>query len=533
MSINALNSNNFDVKLALQRKNNDNNSRNANLPSNSIYAKQPVKKAFSAQQRKDNSLSFTDGLKAFGKGLVSPVTSMFSSPKSFAIGAGMIVASTALVFATGGAAAPFLVSAGLGMGAFQGIKAGRMMAKAKTKKQKEDAIYEAGGAVGTIGLSLAGAKSSLKQTGLDVSKMGTLSATSKVIKATPQSIKGSYQIFREGIYKDSFKNATDYVFAPRYQKKLSNEIYKNTSAHFKNDIEALKKPMPLEFADAMTARIKGRSSTLSKLVAKGNLKENIAKIQRDKSLSQAEKETRIERLKADTAKFYSDKEHAKSKIDDTCGARIETNKPVDQIVESLIKGMKDGNFKILMVKNYRGPKNENGFYFSKEHIEALQDAGVKCTQSVKASGYCSSQLKIKLPSGIVGELQVRGKNVGEIAELEHTRYDINKGKDIFKGHTELIRIFNPYKKALKALTPEQAKAYENYFVQLYEYARNTELGIKGKEPELPQGFDNVLSIESLRKIHKQYVDAKIPTEQYYGYMPETAVVIATNSFTNN
>lgn len=84
----------------------------------------------------DGKISFTDKIKNFGKGLISPVTAMFSSPKNFAIGALTIIGSTLLIAATGGAAAPVMVALGVAGG---GIQFAKCAYKAATTDSDEEA----------------------------------------------------------------------------------------------------------------------------------------------------------------------------------------------------------------------------------------------------------------------------------------------------------------------------------------------------------------------------------------------------------
>ena len=85
----------------------------------------------------DGHISLWEKAKALGKGLISPITSMFSSVTNFAIGVGMIAGATALCIATGGAAAPLLVAAGVGFGGYQ---LGKGIIKANTATTDKEAI---------------------------------------------------------------------------------------------------------------------------------------------------------------------------------------------------------------------------------------------------------------------------------------------------------------------------------------------------------------------------------------------------------
>lgn len=61
-------------------------------------------------------VGFWEGLKAIGKGLLKPIKELIKHPIKSAL---MITATAALVIGTGGAATPFLIAAGVGIGGWQ------------------------------------------------------------------------------------------------------------------------------------------------------------------------------------------------------------------------------------------------------------------------------------------------------------------------------------------------------------------------------------------------------------------------------
>ena len=178
-----------------------------------------AKKDYSAD---DGKISFGDKLKNFGKGLISPVTNMFKSPKNFLIGAGMIIAGAALVVATGGAAAPVLVAAGVAGGAIQFGTSAVKAANAKTDAEAEQAWQGMGAGTSSVALSVAGAKTSLKAAGCvdDVSNMSALQATAQCFKAAPSQAVKSTQMFTSGQALTNLKAAVPQnIFKPKTETK--------------------------------------------------------------------------------------------------------------------------------------------------------------------------------------------------------------------------------------------------------------------------------------------------------------------------
>ncbi len=109
----------------------------------------------------DGKFSWMEAARNFGKGLISPITAMFSSVTNFAIGAGIIAAGVGLIMLVPAAAIP-LMALGLAAGA---VTTGVGIYKAATAKNGDDvekAFYQFGQATFEIVGSLIGAKSLLK-----------------------------------------------------------------------------------------------------------------------------------------------------------------------------------------------------------------------------------------------------------------------------------------------------------------------------------------------------------------------------------
>lgn len=146
----------------------------------------------------DGKISFADKLKNFGKGLISPITSMFSSPKNFLIGAATIVGIGALTVATGGAITPLLVAGGVAIGGIQFAKGAIGAATAKTDAEAEQAWQNMGTGTVTVAGSVAGAKGALKAAGYETEGLNALSATAKCFKVAPKSVATSAETILSG-----------------------------------------------------------------------------------------------------------------------------------------------------------------------------------------------------------------------------------------------------------------------------------------------------------------------------------------------
>lgn len=496
----------------------------------------------------DGKFNMDQALKNFGKGLVSPITSMFSSKKSFLVGAATILGSVALVVATGGAAAPLLVTAGVGLGAIQAGKAVYHIASAKNGDDVEKAFYDIGGATGAIGLSLLGAKASLKQAGVATENLDTFSATAKCFKDSKSFLTESSDAFTTGHFKANLTNAVKPYLYPRSLRTLSKQFANEGKSTFAQDFEEVKAVVPEDIRADLKGRSKSRRSIFDKLVDRCTFNAKMREIKNSTTLSQAEKEAQISCLMAKKEQFKADKiGFAKNMIDDLEGTRLVVKDPVpeniNKIVDSLADAIKKDKIDIAEIKNYSGKNIENGHYFSKEQIKILQDATklkgreIKLTKgglNTKDSGYCALQVKIRHKSGAWGELQIRGQRVDEVASWEHIIYDLKKDKDLTMGSNEMGKLLQPLKVAIKKLNPTQYKEYQAYVAKLFKHARDKEMGQIYAEPALPQGFDPILSSKSLREIHNQTEIIQAKYKKHFSTIPEFSVAYgATPSAKSN
>lgn len=457
----------------------------------------------------DGKFSCSEAGWNFFRGLVSPVVNMFSSPKNFLVGAGMMAGSTILMAATGGAVAPIFVALGIGAGAVQTVKAGVKIAKAKSGDDVEKAFYDMGGATSTIGLSVAGAKSSLKQANIKTDNLSSFGYVKKCFVSLKDLFKESFGVFKSGYYKTNLRTTFEVVKNPQNLRKCSEELSVDGEKYFEESFGALKDILPDEVKGSLKGRSKCQVSIFEKMVRhREELKSQLNAVKNNTKLSAEEKATAIKTLQEQIKKFDTDKNVTKSVIGDAYGARISDLTPssTKKIVSALQKAAKEGKIEILEVENYRGKKlncsTENKFYLDEVQLKKLANSSknVNVSSKAKESGYTAIQLKVKPKNGKVLELQLRGKEVDKVADWEHIPYDLRQGKDIAKGSNINGANLAKVQKAVSKLTKEQDVQYKQYIYDNYMYAQAKELGKKVKAPKLPEGIDKALSSENLMEI---------------------------------
>lgn len=488
----------------------------------------------------DGKFSAKEALKNFAKGLVSPITSMFSSGKNFLISSSIFAGTSALVVATNGAIAPVLVAAGVVMGAVQAGKAALKIAKAKNGDDVEKAFYDIGGATTAVGLSTLGAKTSLRQVGMQTEKMNVFKSTVECFKNIKPLVIESFSSFKSGTFKTNIYNAVKpYLFAKRI-RQMGRKIFNEGIKFYKQDFNEIKSVIPEEFHADLKVRPKNNTSILDKLIDRAVFYREIRKIKRDNTLTQAEKDLGISKLKAKRKMFNTDDDFARKLVDDLVGTRLVVKDPVpeniDKIVNSLVEAIKNDKIVITEIKNYYGAGNQKGVYFNENHIAkikaAADDKGITI-KSIEApipkdSGYCTVQMKIKHKSGNWGELQIRGKHINEIENVEHIVYDLKKGKDIVKGNLELSKLFYPIKNAIKKLSPGKYSEFQDYIVKKYKFARAKEMGIAVEDPILPNGVDKILDINNLKVVYENSQKIKLITNKKPLILPQIGLDAGVN-----
>ena len=128
---------------------------------------------------------------------------------------------------------------------------------------------------------------------------------------------------------------------------------------------------------------------------------------------------------------------------------------------------------------------------------------IKNKGASKDSGYTSTQMNTRHPfnDGTTGngELQIRGTEVNDFADVEHIPYDIKKDK-IIASDTEYAPVYN----LIKGLSDDAYKSYNTYLTKVYNWLRLKELGIETSEPvikEIMSGYG--LSDEALELLSRE------------------------------
>lgn len=485
---------------------------NSNVP---IYMTSKGMESDKFDKSNDGKFSLSQAMKNFGEGLVSPITSLFSSAKNFVIGTGMIAGSLILVAATGGAAAPILVAVGVGMGAIQAGKAVLNVVSAQNGDDLEKAFYDIGGATSTLGLSVLGAKSALKQADIETEGLNLLSATKKCFTSFKNLAQEGFESFTSGHYRINLSNAFKVMTQPRSLKKYSREVSKDGEENFESSFNALKNVFPEEFKPYLKGRNKCEISIYENMVKERTtvIDEKIKKIKAFSEFSDKIKQEKINELLAERKKITTDAEYAKSKVEDLLGARLILDdvspKNINKLVSELSELIENGDIKLTEIENYRGVnkkyKGENQFYFSPSQVEKLRKISgtVEVRNASKPIGYTAVQMKVQPRGGKIIELQIRGKHVDEFADIEHIPYDLRQGKDISKGNNKIGILLTKVQKAIRNLNEKQYAKYQEYIYNNYVYAQAKELGKQAKEPILPEGIDSILSVENLRILREQ------------------------------
>lgn len=217
-------------------------------------------------------------------------------------------------------------------------------------------------------------------------------------------------------------------------------------------------------------------------------------------------------------------------------------------VDQLVDGIKTGSVKITELNNYGDNITS---YFTEKQIQEIVDAydyavskkiisaddtfeivsqtqalkdskvlesgeqvwpskvqegkNLKITQktkgAIKDSGYTSGQMNTKhaLNDGTIanGELQIRGTEVNEFADVEHIPYDIRTGK-ITASDSKYSEIYD----IIKNMEKSDYTSYNEYLGEIYKTLRMKELGLLDKSAAMPEigKFVKGVSVENLAKI---------------------------------
>ena len=183
-----------------------------------------------------------------------------------------------------------------------------------------------------------------------------------------------------------------------------------------------------------------------------------------------------------------------------------TNGQIQQLSRALNTGKKGAKIKIA--SDVRGLDD---YLYPADEIASLSQ------KSIKASGYRTAQMNVVHSNGALGEIQFRGPQTNFFGEYEHIAYDLRQGKNT------LGPIFDDFSNAVSKLSDKQYQKYNKYLEECYNYYHRIELGLPCKKPQLPKGFNKVLSEESMRSLHdKAELIAKKEAKVFNRHFAEVA-----------
>jgi hypothetical protein len=205
----------------------------------------------------------------------------------------------------------------------------------------------------------------------------------------------------------------------------------------------------------------------------------------------------------------STQEKYKFLVGDQLGLRISANietkngKDVSDLVfKSLGNLGKKNQIKTTLIENYHGEGIAP--YTTEASIEKYFDIGTTYAQKVKKYGYTRVNSDIKI-NGVNGEFQYGGKHTTPWGEKEHIFHDKRTGKSLNTSHftpeqKELAnKITTAYEKVIN--NPQKDEQYALYLRDVWKNSRLAEQkGIEFVPPTLPDGIDNILSIENVFKL---------------------------------
>lgn len=520
----------YSSNNSIQSKHSNNVRQNANFAAAPVYNKS-----------NNGKFDASEALKNLGKGVISPITGMFSSVKNFAFGTAMIAGTSVLMAATGGAIAPVLVASGVVMGGVQLVKAGIGIINAKNGDDVERSFYDIGGSASTLGLSALGAKSALSQASVKTDGIKTFGAVKKCFTSSKDLLIESFNVFKSGYYKTNLRTAFSVVKNPQNIRKYSEAVANEGSENFDLSYKALKDVLPDEFKPCLKGRSKCQVSIYEKMVKERNIiVSKIKTVKADASLDKAVKKDILKGLNDRLLGIDTDITKARALVEDAYGARlvIDSPKKMNKVVDALIEAVKKGDIEITEIENYHGCnssyKGKNVAYLSKAQLKNLSHV---CTAKIKTapknSGYTAVQLKVKPKNSKMMELQIRGSKIDTVGDWEHIPYDLGQKKDIAKGNNQLGIKLSDVKKAAASMSKEQKIEYNKYIYENYIYAQATEYGKSAQKPVLPSSINEKLSADNLAKLHSE-ISAYNPKtiRNPYDITPQSSLIASAESLKN-
>lgn len=180
------------------------------------------------------------------------------------------------------------------------------------------------------------------------------------------------------------------------------------------------------------------------------------------------------RDKALSREKYSKK--AIKSMGDVVGARIilqdASQKNFDKIFKVLGNMVKHGKIKIKEIENYRLTNQSS--YVSQNTLDNFEQQCIKAGHYVNISnkplpnGYTAIHITIELEKGLLAEIQIMGRNVEHLKDVEDFYYKLRCKKSFDAKYKSIEKTM---KEKIKALNEFEDKALEKYIRDSYIHAR--------------------------------------------------------------
>lgn len=165
------------------------------------------------------------------------------------------------------------------------------------------------------------------------------------------------------------------------------------------------------------------------------------------------------------------------KMGDIVGARIimrtGTQKDYDTLFTELGKMVKRGELKIRSVENYRLTSNDS--YVSAKTLEKFEETCNKANiypeikNQAIPNGYTAIHLNVELPDGRYAEIQIMGRDMENVKEIEDFYYKFRCNKKFAPKYKEIQKIFD---EEMPNLTDFQKETLRRYILDSYITAKD-------------------------------------------------------------
>lgn len=194
--------------------------------------------------------------------------------------------------------------------------------------------------------------------------------------------------------------------------------------------------------------------------------------------------------------------------------RSSSQKDFDNVFKGLGQMVKSGLFEVLEMENYRLTRKQS--YVSSKTLDKFeqicQSKGQFPSRTGKAipNGYTAFHLTIKLPNGQIAELQIMGKDLERVKDLEDFYYKLRCKKEFSPQYKPIYDMMNSKMSTLDDFQKETLKRYikDSYQHALELPARSSKHKFNAKNDFLPIPYSlpEELGFANLQKM-KEACDA--------------------------